>query len=116
LADGGKLADPRLSVREASASPTRGDETGGDAMTAAAQLIRTYRDQAGLDADNAIELLVEFLSSYGMSESVVAVLCDHIDNEGMTGDLAQQLKENGLVIEESGPPDDNGDSTYDEVE
>ncbi len=68
-------------------------------MAAAAKLLRAYRDQAGLDADDAIALLVDFLATYGMTGSAAAALCDYIDKEGMTEDFAGLLKENGLVIE-----------------
>ena len=68
-------------------------------MATAAELLRAYRDQAGLDADGAIALLVDFLASYGMTGSAADALCEHIDDEGMTDDFASLLKENGLVIE-----------------
>ena len=65
-------------------------------MATAAELLRAYREQAGLDADDAIALLVDFLASYGITGSAADALCDHIDDEGMTGDFASLLKENGL--------------------
>ena len=68
-------------------------------MATAAKLLRAYRDQASLDADDAIALLVDFLASYGMTGSAADALCEHIDDEGMTDDFASLLKENGLVIE-----------------
>ena len=68
-------------------------------MATAAKLLRAYRDQAGLAADDAITLLVDFLASYGMTGGAADALCDYIDDEGMTGDFARLLKENGLVIE-----------------
>ncbi|MHC4404269.1 MAG: hypothetical protein ACYTG0_31835 [Planctomycetota bacterium] len=68
-------------------------------MATAAKLLRAYRDQAGLAADDAITLLVDFLASYGMTGGAADALCDYIDDEGMTGDFAGLLKENGLVIE-----------------
>lgn len=68
-------------------------------MATAAVLLRAYRDQAGLDADDAIALLVDFLASYGMTGGAADALCDYIDDEGMTEDFAGLLKENGLVIE-----------------
>ena len=68
-------------------------------MATAAGLLRAYREQAGLDADDAIALLVNFLASYGMTGGAADALCDYIDDEGMTEDFAGLLKENGLVIE-----------------
>jgi hypothetical protein len=68
-------------------------------MATAAELLRAYREQAGLDADDAIALLVDFLASYGMTGGAADALCDYIDDEGLTEDFAGLLKENGLVIE-----------------
>ena len=68
-------------------------------MATAADLLRAYREQAGLDADEAIVLLVDFLASYGMTGGAADALCDYIDDEGMTEDFAGLLKENGFVIE-----------------
>ena len=84
-------------------------------MATAADLVLAYRDQIGVDADETIKLLVEFLSSYGMSESAVRVLCDHVDDEGMTGDLASELQENGLTIEANGPHECESDWTDEET-
>jgi len=68
-------------------------------MASAAELLHAYREQAGLDADEAITLLAEFLASYGITGGAADALCDYIDDEGMTGDFAGLLKENGLVIQ-----------------
>ena len=68
-------------------------------MATAAGLLRAYREQAVLDADEAITLLVDFLASYGMTDSAADALCDYIDDEGMTKDFTDLLKENGLVVE-----------------
>jgi hypothetical protein len=65
-------------------------------VATAAELFREYREQAGVDAEEAITLLVDFLASYGMSGSAADALCDHIDDEGMTDDFATLLKESGL--------------------
>ena len=69
-------------------------------MATATDLLRVYRDQTGSDADEAMELLVDFLTVHGMSESALTVLCEHIDEEAMTDDLAGQLRENGLVVDD----------------
>lgn len=63
-------------------------------MTTAAKLLDAYRDQVGLDADESIVLLTDFLASYGKTDSGVAALCNHIDEEGMIADFASLLKEN----------------------
>lgn len=71
-------------------------------MATAAELLRAYREQAGLDADDAIALLVDFLATYGMTDSAADTLCEYIDDDGMTEDFASLLKENGLVLGLSG--------------
>ncbi len=68
-------------------------------MATAAELLRVYGEQAGLEADEAISLLVDFFATYGMTSSVAGVLCDHIDDEGMTEDFAALLRENGLTLD-----------------
>jgi hypothetical protein len=78
-------------------------------MATAAGLLRAYREQAGLDADDTIALVVDFLSSYGMTGSAAEALCDHIDDEGMTEDFAGLLKENGLVLEQDFATEDEHD-------
>ena len=45
-------------------------------MATGAQLLRAYREQAGLDADEAIALLVDFLATYGMTGSAADALCE----------------------------------------
>jgi len=85
-------------------------------MATSAELVRAYRGQADLEADEAVAWLVDFLSTYGMTESVIAALCELIDDEGMTADLVGQLKENGLVIDEEQTPANHEDLPDDEVE
>ncbi len=68
-------------------------------MTTAARVLRAYREQAGLDADEAIALLVDFCASYGMTGDAADALCDYISDEGMSEDFIGLLKENGLVIQ-----------------
>jgi len=68
-------------------------------MATAAELLRAYREQTGLDADDTIALLVDFLSTYGIAERAVGALCDCIDDEGIADDFSRLLQENGLVIE-----------------
>jgi hypothetical protein len=78
-------------------------------MATAAELLQAYREQASLDADEAITLLVEFLGSYGMTGGAADALCDYLDEEGMTEDFAGLLIENGLVIETGAAPEDDVD-------
>jgi hypothetical protein len=68
-------------------------------MATSAIYFQAYRDQADLDVDDAIALLMDFLGSYGLTDTAVNVLCEYIDEEGMTEDFSTLLKENGLVIE-----------------
>ena len=73
-------------------------------MTPAAELLRTYRGQAGLDAEDTMALLVDFLTRQGMTESATEALCEYIDDEGLSEEFASLLVENGLVVEpEEGP-------------
>ena len=72
-------------------------------MATAAKLFHTYREQAGMDADDGVALLLEFLASYGMTDSAAGALCSCIDDEGLAEDFAGLLKENGLVIETVDP-------------
>ncbi|MGM0489072.1 MAG: hypothetical protein ACQESR_20215 [Planctomycetota bacterium] len=74
-------------------------------MTAAAELLRTYRGQAGLDAEDTIALLVDFLARQGMTDSAVDALCDYLDDEGLTKEFTGLLMENGLVIEPEEEPE-----------
>lgn len=57
----------------------------------------------------------EFLSVYGLTESALDVLCDLIDDEGMTRDFASQLKEHGVAIEAVDADGDDVDSIEDEM-
>jgi len=82
-------------------------------MATAGELLRTYREQAGLDADDAIALLVDFLASYGMTGSAADVVCEYIDDEGMTKDFAALLRENGLLHEPDAVPDEDDISSGD---
>jgi len=78
-------------------------------MATAAEFLSAYQDQAGLDADDAIALLVDFLTGYGMTGGTADALCDYIDDEGLTQDFAGLLKENGLVMEAGGAPGEDDD-------
>jgi hypothetical protein len=72
---------------------------GGKIVATAADYLRAYQDQTGVDADAALESVVEFLSVYGMGATALEVLCDTIDQEGMTRDFASQLEADGLVTD-----------------
>lgn len=76
-------------------------------MATAADYLRVYRDQVGSDADEAVGVLVEFLTVYGLTESALDALCDLIDDEGMTRDFAAQLQEHGVAIEEVDAAEDD---------
>jgi hypothetical protein len=85
-------------------------------MATAAELLRAYREQAGLDADDAIALLVGFLASYGVTDAAVTVLCNHVDDEGMTEDFAALLRENGLMLEPGVGTEDEDDISSGETD
>lgn len=77
-------------------------------MTTAADYLRAYREQTGVDAIAAIESVVEFLSVYGMSEAALSVLCEVMDEEGMTRDFAGHLEAEGLMTDALDVDDDSG--------
>lgn len=68
-------------------------------MTSAAEYVRAYQSQSRSDDHDAVELLVDFLVSYGMTHSAIEVLCQLIDEEGVDSDFGQHLREGGLVVE-----------------
>ena len=68
-------------------------------MATPVELLQAYRVHGGLDTEDAIAFLADFLADYGMTDTAMNVLCDFIDGEGMTEDYADLLRENGLVIE-----------------
>jgi len=78
-------------------------------MATAAELLQAYRDQAGLEADEAIAVLVDFFTSYGMTEGATDSLCDYIDDEGLTEDFAGLLRENGLILDAGVATEDEDD-------
>ena len=84
-------------------------------MATAAELLRAYREQAGLDADEAITLVVDFLASYGMTGGAADTLCDYIDDEGMVEDFATLLRENGLMLEPGAATEHENDIRSDET-
>ncbi len=84
-------------------------------MATAADYLRAYRDQTGVDTVDAVESVVEFLSDYGMAESVVHVLCDLIDDQGMTRDFASELEANGLMMDTLDVGGDDVDLDADEI-
>jgi len=84
-------------------------------MATAVDYLRAYQDQTGVDADDAIELVVEFLSVYGMAENALHVLCDLIDGRGMTRDFASELEADGLMIDTLDVGGDDVDLDEDEI-
>ena len=84
-------------------------------MATAADYLRAYRDQTGVDTVDAVASVVEFLSDYGMAESVVHVLCDLIDDQGMTRDFASELEANGLMTDTLDVGGDDVDLDADEI-
>jgi hypothetical protein len=68
-------------------------------MVTAAEYVLAYQDQTGSDGSDSVELLTDFLISYGMTDATIEALCQLIDEEGIAMDLVRQLRENGLVTE-----------------
>jgi hypothetical protein len=85
-------------------------------MATAAELLRLYRDQALLDADDGIALLVDFFAGYGMTGGAADALCDYIDDEGMTEDFSALLRENGLMLEPGVTTEDEGELGSEETD
>ena len=65
-------------------------------MATAAEALRAYREQAGLDGDEAIALLVDFVAGYGMTGGATDVLCEYIDDEGLRKTVV--ANKNGRVL------------------
>jgi hypothetical protein len=63
-------------------------------MASAADYVDAYRAQTGSDANDSVELLADFLISYGMADLAIEVLCQLIDDEGICADFGQVLREN----------------------
>jgi hypothetical protein len=78
-------------------------------MAKAAELLQAYREHGGLDAEDAVAFLSDFLSDYGITDTAISVLCDYIDDEGLTEDFADHLRENGLIIEPGNSSETNPD-------
>jgi hypothetical protein len=68
-------------------------------MATAAECLRAYRDQIGSESEDAVGSVVEFILVYGLAEGALDVLCEFIDDEGLTRDFAAQLVEQGLAID-----------------
>jgi hypothetical protein len=68
-------------------------------MTSASEYVLAYQNQTGSGGNDSFELLMVFLISYGMTDGAIDVLCQLIDEEGISPDFGQYLRENGLVIE-----------------
>jgi hypothetical protein len=70
-------------------------------MANASDYLREARSHANLDPDEAMGLVVDFLSTYGMTEQAALHLCDFVDDEGMAADFRNVLVENGIMAEDS---------------
>jgi hypothetical protein len=68
-------------------------------MDSAAEYVLAYQSQTGSDGNDSVDLLADFLISYGMRDAAIDALCQLVDNEGISSDFGQYLRENGLVIE-----------------
>lgn len=68
-------------------------------MISAAEYVFAYQNQTGSADTDSVELLADFLVSYGMTDAAVEALCQLIDEEGVTADFGQHMRENGLVVE-----------------
>lgn len=48
-------------------------------MDSAAEYILAYQSQTGSASSDSVELLADFLISYGMTDAAIGVLCQLID-------------------------------------
>jgi hypothetical protein len=83
-------------------------------MTAAAEYVHAYQNQTGSDSKDTVELLADFLVSYGMADAAVQALCQLIDEEAIETDFGQYLRESGWLSD----LDDRvgGDDSFDDTE
>ena len=76
-------------------------------MVSAAEYVLAYQNQTSSDGNDSVELLADFLISYGMTDAAIDALCQLVDEKGVCADFGQVLRENGLVIDAG---DDTGDA------
>jgi len=65
-------------------------------MKTVRELINTYADQAMLDADDVLELLLEFCAESELDDAAATALIERIEEEGVVDELRAFLVERGL--------------------
>ena len=83
-------------------------------MATALEYLSVYQHQTLCDGNDSVEMLIDFLVSYGMTDAAITAICQLIDDEGMAPDFGKHLRENGLVIETDDVRDD--DDEVDDLE
>jgi hypothetical protein len=67
-------------------------------MKTVSELIRTYADQALLDSEDVLELLLEFCAESEIDDAAVTALIERIEEEGVVNELRAFLVERGLFV------------------
>jgi hypothetical protein len=65
-------------------------------MKTVAELLYSYTEQARLDTEDILELLLEFCAETGMNDAAVAAVSERIEEEGAVEQLQAFLVERGL--------------------
>jgi hypothetical protein len=85
-------------------------------MASAAEYILAFQSQAVSDSSEAVDLLIDFLNGYGMTDTAIEVLCQLIHEEGLTENFVQHLRESGFVSEPDVDLPEEEDEDIDELE
>jgi hypothetical protein len=80
-------------------------------MKTATELIRSYAEQAMLDTEDVLDLLLEFCADSEIDDVAVAALTERIEEEGVVDELRAFLVERGLFTTVAKPAD--GDQVLD---
>jgi hypothetical protein len=74
-------------------------------MKTVSELIESYAEQAHLDTEDILELLLEFYADSGMGDAAITTLSDRIEAEGIVDELQEFLVQRGLLVTAAMPAD-----------
>jgi hypothetical protein len=66
-------------------------------METVAELVKSYAQQALLDTEDVLELLLEFCADSGMHDAAITALAERIEEEGVVDEFRAYLVERGLL-------------------
>lgn len=66
-------------------------------MTTVTELLESYVQQARLEPEDVLELLLDFCADTGIQDAAVATLSEHIEEEGVVDELREYLVQRGLL-------------------